>query len=36
MSTEGIPKFCKDLGIDVLNPIILVFSYLIGAKEMVL
>lgn len=32
---EGIEKFCKDIGIDPLDPIILVLSYHMHAKEMV-
>ena len=32
---EGIEKFCKDIGIDPLDPLILVLSYHMHAKEMV-
>lgn len=31
----GIEKFCADIGISPLDPLILVISYLMGAKEMV-
>lgn len=33
---EGIERFCEDLGISPLDPLILVISYLMGAKEMVI
>lgn len=36
ISQEGIEKFCEDLGISPLDPIILVISHLMGAKEMVI
>lgn len=32
---EGIEKFCEDLGIDPMNPVILVISYYMNSQEMV-
>lgn len=29
---EGVMRFCDDIGIKVQDPIILVISYLMGAK----
>lgn len=31
----GIEKFCADLGINPMDPVILVVSFKMGAKEMV-
>lgn len=35
MNSEGIMKFCSDIGIDIMDPLILVFAYLAKAKTMV-